>query len=47
LLTRAAVPYRDPSLGDRAEVIVQRRILEQQTSTLEPTALWKKRWTNR
>lgn len=44
LLTRAAVPYRDPTLSDRAEIIVQRRNLEQHISTLEPTAHWKKRW---
>jgi len=47
LLTRAAVPYRDPRLSDSAEVILQRRRAEQQTSDLERTTQWKKRWLNR
>ena len=44
LQTRAAIPYRDPSLNDSFEVIWQRRQLEQQQSNLEPTTHWKKRW---
>ncbi|MBE9146082.1 tRNA (5-methylaminomethyl-2-thiouridine)(34)-methyltransferase MnmD [Planktothrix mougeotii] len=44
LQTRAAIPYRDPSLSDPAEVIILRRQAEQDTSTLEPTSHWKKRW---
>ena len=44
LKTRAAVPYRDPSLSDIAEVIILRRQAEQDTCTLEPTSHWKKRW---
>lgn len=44
LQTRAAIPYRDPLLKDSFEVICQRRQLEQQQSTLEPTTHWKKRW---
>lgn len=43
LLTRAAIPYRDPSLNDLASVILQRRQDEQQTSQLEPTSRWRKR----
>lgn len=43
LLTRAAVPYRDPQLCDSAEVIVQRRQQEQETCSLEPTSRWRKR----
>lgn len=46
LQTRAAVPYRDPSLQDDAETIRQRRHQEQQQSSLEPTTRWKKRWRN-
>lgn len=46
LLTKAAVPYRDPYLCDSAEIILQRRRIEQQTSALEPTSHWKKRWMN-
>lgn len=45
LLTRASVPYRDPNLCDCAEVIVQRRQVEQQASCLERTANWHKRWS--
>jgi tRNA U34 5-methylaminomethyl-2-thiouridine-forming methyltransferase MnmC len=44
LLTRAAVPYRDPKLCDSAEVILKRRQQEQQASVLESTSSWRKRW---
>lgn len=44
LETRAAVPYRDPSLQDAAEVIQRRRAQEQATSTLQATGQWRKRW---
>ncbi|MFN6462067.1 MAG: tRNA (5-methylaminomethyl-2-thiouridine)(34)-methyltransferase MnmD [Nostoc sp. DedVER02] len=44
LLTRAAIPYRDPKLSDSTEVIVMRRQQEQQISSLEPTSRWRKRW---
>ncbi|MBW4559667.1 MAG: hypothetical protein KME32_00680 [Mojavia pulchra JT2-VF2] len=44
LLTRAAIPYRDPQLSDPAHVIVMRRQQEQQVSALEPTSRWRKRW---
>ncbi len=44
LRTRAAVPYRDPSLSDPAPVILSRRQQEQQSSPLEPTSHWKRRW---
>jgi tRNA U34 5-methylaminomethyl-2-thiouridine-forming methyltransferase MnmC len=46
LQTRAAVPYRDPHLCDSAEVILHRRRIEQQASSLEPTSRWHKRWSN-
>ncbi|MGD1716294.1 tRNA (5-methylaminomethyl-2-thiouridine)(34)-methyltransferase MnmD [Dapis sp. BLCC M172] len=46
LLTRAGIPYRDPNLSDSTEIIVHRRQLEQQKSSLEPTSHWKKRWLN-
>lgn len=45
LRTRAAVPYRDPQLCDSAPVILQRRQMEQQASSLEPTSRWQKRWS--
>jgi tRNA U34 5-methylaminomethyl-2-thiouridine-forming methyltransferase MnmC len=44
LLTRAAVPYRDPWLQDPIASIMIRREMEQATCELEPTAQWKKRW---
>lgn len=44
LLTRAAVPYRDPSLTDTATLIRERRQQEQLTSSLLPTSQWRKRW---
>lgn len=47
LLTRAAIPYRDPSLSDSIAAILQRREQEQQQSNLEPTSHWKKRWEKR
>ncbi|WP_066380393.1 MULTISPECIES: tRNA (5-methylaminomethyl-2-thiouridine)(34)-methyltransferase MnmD [unclassified Anabaena] len=46
LLTRAAIPYRDPQLNDSADVILQRRQQEQQASKLEPTSRWRKRWSH-
>lgn len=45
LHTKAAIPYRDPSLCDASNAIVQRRQIEQQTSSLEPTSRWKHRWS--
>ncbi|MGF1495640.1 MAG: tRNA (5-methylaminomethyl-2-thiouridine)(34)-methyltransferase MnmD [Elainellaceae cyanobacterium] len=44
LQTRAAVPYRDPSLSDSAETIVARRHQEQAQSILESTTQWRRRW---
>lgn len=44
LVTRAAIPYRDPELCDPTELILHRRRIEQQTCTLEPTSQWKQRW---
>jgi tRNA U34 5-methylaminomethyl-2-thiouridine-forming methyltransferase MnmC len=44
LQTRAAIAYRDPDLQDSAEIILERRKAEQETSDLEPTSQWKKRW---
>lgn len=47
LLTKAAVPYRDPHLWDSPELIRQRRLAEQENSSLEPTSQWKKRYQQR
>lgn len=44
LATRAAVPYRDPTLTDPAPVILARRRGEQATSPLETSTHWKRRW---
>lgn len=44
LQTRAAVPYRDPMLGDPADVILKRHQQEQAMSQLEPTSSWRRRW---
>ncbi|MEO0869356.1 MAG: MnmC family methyltransferase [Cyanobacteria bacterium J06642_11] len=44
LQTRAAVPYRDPTLMATAEMIVARRQQEQQQCSLEPTGVWRRRW---
>jgi tRNA U34 5-methylaminomethyl-2-thiouridine-forming methyltransferase MnmC len=44
LQTRAAIPYRDPSLTDTPSQIIARREEEQALSNLENTSQWKKRW---
>lgn len=46
LQTRAAIPYRDPTLKDTAQSIKKRRQKEQDCSSLEPSSHWKKRWFN-
>ncbi len=47
LQTRAAVPYRDPTLQATAIEILERRRREQMMSSLEPTRRWKQRWSGR
>jgi tRNA U34 5-methylaminomethyl-2-thiouridine-forming methyltransferase MnmC len=47
LQTRAAVPYRDPTLSDAMAKIIIRRELEQDNCGLETTSQWKKRWRNK
>lgn len=44
LVTRAAIPYRDPSLTDQGDMIQARRHQEQLLCSLEPTTHWRKRW---
>lgn len=44
LFTRAAIPYRDPSLSDSASQILERHQLEQQQSERESTSSWRRRW---
>jgi len=44
LQTRAAVPYRDPTLSDSAATILMRHQQEQQQAPLESTTSWRRRW---
>lgn len=44
LQTRAAIPYRDPSLIGTAAEIIERHRLEQQHSSRESTSSWRRRW---
>jgi tRNA U34 5-methylaminomethyl-2-thiouridine-forming methyltransferase MnmC len=44
LQTRAAIPYRDPTLTDSMAKIIIRREMEQDDCELETTSQWKKRW---
>lgn len=44
LNTRAAIPYRDPTLTDDAASILQRHQHEQARSTRESTSSWRRRW---
>lgn len=47
LATRAAVPFRDPTLSTPRQQIRYMRQQEQQRSDLEPTSAWKRRWSTR
>ncbi len=44
LQTKAAIPYRDPTLQSTAEEILKRRVQEQSISSLMPTNPWRRRW---
>lgn len=44
LQTRASIPYRDRTLQDIPEQIIQNRQQEQISSNLESTSQWRKRW---
>ncbi|GAP98787.1 tRNA (5-methylaminomethyl-2-thiouridine)(34)-methyltransferase MnmD [Leptolyngbya sp. NIES-2104] len=44
LNTRAAIPYRDRTLHDAAEEILERHEQEQRSSTVESTSSWRRRW---
>lgn len=44
LQTRAAVPYRDPTLQSSAEEMLTQRAQEQAISPLAPTGPWRRRW---
>jgi tRNA U34 5-methylaminomethyl-2-thiouridine-forming methyltransferase MnmC len=47
LHTRAAIPYRDPTLQATAADILERRVQEQSASLLMPTKPWRQRWCQR
>jgi tRNA U34 5-methylaminomethyl-2-thiouridine-forming methyltransferase MnmC len=44
LKTRAAVPYRDPTLRDSATTILARQQQEQESAPFESTSSWRRRW---
>ncbi|MGB3671569.1 MAG: MnmC family methyltransferase, partial [Phormidesmis sp.] len=44
LQTKAAVPYRDPSLRAAADEILKARAQSQAVSDLMPTGPWRRRW---
>jgi tRNA U34 5-methylaminomethyl-2-thiouridine-forming methyltransferase MnmC len=44
LQTRAAVPFRDPTLSDVAATILARQHQEQSECGLESTSAWRRRW---
>ncbi len=44
LQTRAAVPYRDPTLQSTAKEILAQRAQEQAASPLAATGPWRRRW---
>ncbi len=44
LLTKASIPYRDPSLSSKTKNIIQRRLKEQFSSNLNTTKEWRDKW---
>ena len=46
LLTRAAIPFRDPDQRDLAPMILERRQQEQLHCGLEATNTWQRRWAH-
>lgn len=44
LQTRAAIPYRDPTLSATAAAIQQHQHQAQQVATVESTSSWRRRW---
>ena len=44
LLTKAAIPYRDPFLNSGKMDILQNRIQEQLLSNLTNTKIWRAKW---
>jgi len=44
LLTRASVPYRDPTLNSKAKDIIKKRVQEQLKSNLKTSKKWRDKW---
>ena len=44
LLTKASIPYRDPTLNLNTKDIIQKRVQEQISSNLRTTKLWRNKW---
>ncbi len=44
LLTKASIPYRDPTLSSNKKDIIQKRVQEQFLSNLETSKKWRDKW---
>ena len=44
LLTKASIPYRDPSLSSKTKDIIKRRVQEQLVSNLQTSKKWRDKW---
>tara|TARA_Y100000991_G_scaffold112266_1_gene84742 strand:- start:2 stop:913 length:912 start_codon:yes stop_codon:yes gene_type:complete len=44
LLTKASIPYRDPSLNSNTKDIIKRRSKEQSFSNLKTSKIWRDKW---
>ena len=44
LLTKASIPYRDPTLSSNKKDILQKRVQEQFLSNLETSKKWRDKW---
>ena len=44
LLTKASIPYRDPTLSSKTKDIIKRRVQEQLFSNLQPSKKWRDKW---
>ena len=44
LLTKASIPYHDPTLSSNPKDIIQKRVQEQLLSNLKTTKKWRDKW---
>ena len=44
LLTKASIPYRDPTLSSNKKDVIQKRVQEQLLSNLETSKKWRDKW---